>query len=186
MDSTASSDDLTQALRLTGRISFLLFLVLLVARPLHQFVGTGLTAWLLSHRGNFGLAFAGNRAIHLALVALLVSTPSGLPITTLETVGGAFGMFYLAIMVALTIERPARWVGPRVTSLAHRLILYYLVFVFAYDFMLKDPFGTYPVLAAIWFAAVGLRLAAWGRGRLGVVRYAVRCTIRVAEGGRSR
>ncbi len=162
----SGTEDFTAALRLTGRLSFLLFLVPLVARPIQSFFQNKVTDWLVLHRGNFGLAMVGNHVVHLALIVVLAQLPSEFPAKPIEIWGGAFGMFYLAIMATLTFQAPARLVGRKITGWVHRYILYYLIFVFMYDFLLKEPWGTYPLFAAIWITAVGIRFVAWMRGFL--------------------
>ncbi len=55
-------DGLWSGVRLTGRVSFLLFLVPLVARPLDVLIGSAWTRFLLAWRGNFGLGMPSTRA----------------------------------------------------------------------------------------------------------------------------
>ncbi len=154
-------EDLRTGVRLTGRTSFFFFLVPLVARPLHILFGSDWTSWLMARRGNFGLAFAGNHLAHLGFIVALYEASPTPPVTEAVRWGGIVGLVLLAAMAVLTFEAPARWIGPRATGIVHRLALHYILWIFFYDIVLKNPLGSYPVLTSLWVAAVALRVVAW-------------------------
>lgn len=156
-----TDEKIRELLRLTGRVSFFLFLVPFLARPLHVLTNSAWSNWMVRRRGNFGLAFAGNHVVHVVFIVLLYQISDLPPVETWVLVGGLFGLFYLTTMVVLTFQAPIRLVGARATKYIHRFILYYLIFIFMYDFVFKEPFGTYPILTTIWFVAVGIRIVAW-------------------------
>ena len=154
-------EKLWSAVRATGRTSFLLFLVPLLARPLDILVGGAFSRTLLAWRGNFGLALAGNHLVHLLLIVALYDASATPPVSEAVRWGGLLVSAELAAMAVLTFQAPVRRVGPRVTAIVHRVTLHGLIYVFLYDLVLKDPIGTYPLLSSMWLAAVSVRFAAW-------------------------
>ncbi|HEX8062443.1 MAG TPA: hypothetical protein VF535_04430, partial [Allosphingosinicella sp.] len=58
------------AIRLTARISLLLFLAAFLASPLHRLAAGRLTSWLRRNRRYFGLGFAWSHLVHLVFIIL--------------------------------------------------------------------------------------------------------------------
>lgn len=78
-----TDDNLNTLLRWTARMSFVIYLVIFVARPLRQLLANGTTNWLLKERRSLGISFAAMHSVHLALIACLcllrtLSTPQSL------------------------------------------------------------------------------------------------------------
>jgi hypothetical protein len=149
----SSQPMLLAALLLTGRISFLFFVI-----------AFGLGKWLGLHRRTFGMAFAGSHAVHAALIAALVVTVPGTSFEPVVLLGGGLGYVFLLAMAVTTYLTVRRWVGPARWQLLHTSGTWFLSTVFAYDFMLKPALTghlgepRYFVFAALLAAAYAVRL----------------------------
>jgi hypothetical protein len=83
---------LRYTLRATGHVSFLIFLPLLLERPLQRYYPGYLTEVIAGHRAELGLVFAGNQLWHLLFIVVLYATSESSPEPFSVLLGGAIGM----------------------------------------------------------------------------------------------
>jgi DMSO/TMAO reductase YedYZ heme-binding membrane subunit len=152
--------------RASARISFLIFLLVYLARPLRQLWPTDTTRWLLRNRRYLGVSFAVAHFLHLLDIALLATLlGDAFQREWVALVVGGASYVLLAGMVLTSFDRSARWLGPRAWGVLHRTGIHLLWFIFAQSYTfsaLQDPYFV-PLAIAVWGAAL-LRVAAW-RGR---------------------
>lgn len=119
-----SDETIRVALRSSAHASFIVLLVVFVARPLRQIRQTPFTAALLRNRRLLGIAFAGIHTAHLGLILLRGRLTAEYTFSVIENALG--GMIYLLIflMFATSFDRPARALGPRNWRILHKLGLY--------------------------------------------------------------
>ena len=165
-----------QALRLTARMSLLLFLMAFIARPLHYLRPSSLSAWLLRNRKDIGIAFGLGLTAHILLIAwLLFSSASWMPapVTMLDILIGGPG---LVIVIAMTISSRAairKRMGRALWSSLHTFGQYLVWFIFTAclinSFSTKSPphpaWHYLPFIIALWLA-MALRILASLRRQL--------------------
>ena len=161
------------ATRYTARVAFMLYIVVLVARPLQQLLRRSWTAALLRNRRLVGVAFAATMSAHLALIFYRFGSQPELDFPPPSFIGyGAYTVFYL--MLITSFDRPKRWLGPRAWKALHRTGLVWAAIIFAAprglaDF--EDP--VYLTYLAAFLLAVAIRFTAWRQStRPGTRRYA--------------
>jgi hypothetical protein len=156
---------LRTVLRLTARLSFMLFLVVFIARPLRQLWPGPATAWLLRERRSVGIAFAAAHTVHLALIACRYASFPALeyPLSRAAVGGLTYTLIYL--MLLTSFDGPARVLGPRAWRILHKTGLYVIGFVFVSTLLPQtgEPLLT---LDRAWFltltsGAIIIRLTAW-------------------------
>jgi hypothetical protein len=149
--------------RLTVRVSFLVFVVVYVASPLRRLFPSPATRWVARNRRYLGVSFAWAHALHALAIALLVLLlGDGFETSASTLVGGGLGYLLTAGMAATSFDRSARWLGPQRWALLHRAGLYWLWFIFALNWTgaTIETSLSYLPLAALTWGAAGLRLAA--------------------------
>ena len=162
----AGTDDeqVRQVLRTSAHASFLLLLLVFIARPLRQIVRTPLTLSLLKNRRLLGVAFAGIHTAHLGLILLRDRQVADFDFVPLENVPG--GLVYVAIylMFLTSFDSTARALGPRNWKLLHKIGLYWIFIAFLPTLLpetreqLLGPNGALVLLTAI---AIVIRLTAY-------------------------
>lgn len=161
----SGADELHLLLRVSGRTSLLIFLLVFVARPLHQLRVAPSSQILLKNRRYFGIAFASSHTVHLGMILWLVQTVPEESFDLVTVVVGGGGYILLYLMLLTSFDRPARALGPVAWRRLHKLGLYWIGFIFAVDFFVKPfsqpsilPYVPFSVLA---FLAFAIRVAAW-------------------------
>lgn len=148
-------------LRLTAFASFLIFLLVFVARPLRQLWRVPLTGKLLKNRRYAGIVFAGVHFTHLALIVTFVPA-SDIPVTTL--IVGGIAYLLLLLMLITSFDGPAAAIGPVAWRRLHKTGLYWIGSTFTITLttnLLAAPGSvTHQVLLALLVIAVGLRIIA--------------------------
>lgn len=120
------------AARYTVRVSFPLFLLAYLARPLARLWRHDASRWLLRNRRYLGLSFALAHTIHLAaFTALFVHLGVAPGIETLIGGGGAYLVMFL--MAATSNNASLRTLGPNWRRL-HLFGMHYLWFIFAFSY----------------------------------------------------
>tara|TARA_R110002110_G_scaffold303525_1_gene517591 strand:- start:9363 stop:9989 length:627 start_codon:yes stop_codon:yes gene_type:complete len=125
------TETLDVTLRVTARLSCLIFIVVFAARPLRQLFNTGWSKWLARERRSLGLAFAGMHTVHLGLIFYGMATQTlGVALNpVLLLIGGtAYALMYL--MVITSFDAPTKAIGPKAWKLLHKTGLYYNGFLF--------------------------------------------------------
>ena len=125
-----SDEIIRQPIRHTAQISFALYCIILVARPLQQILRSGWTAKLLRNRRQLGVALAAAMTVHLGLLAYRFGSQPELtyPILNLIIGGGAYLVMYL--MLITSFNGPTRALGPRRWKLLHRIGMLYMALIF--------------------------------------------------------
>lgn len=156
-------------IRSTARSSLVLFLAAFVASSARRLWKSEATAWLLRNRRQIGVSFAASHGLHLAgIVALATqSSESFWSQTSAVTLyGGGLGFLFVAALAATSSDAAVRWLGQPRWKLLHRVGVWYLfgIFLLSYGpaFLVKPSY--LPASLGV-FTALGLRVAAWRRGR---------------------
>jgi len=162
---TAGTDEpgLRELVRVSVRVSFAIFLLVFVARPVRVFWPGLFTRWLVRNRRQLGVSFAVAHFLHLGdIVLLALLLGDGFEISPVTLLGGGLAYVLLAAMTATSFDRTARWLGPRRWKRLHRAGLYWLWVIFAQSYTfgaLQKPINV-PLALAVW-GALALRIAAW-------------------------
>jgi len=123
-------ESLLVALRVSGRVAFVVLLVVFAARPLQQLLKAQWTAKLLRNRRLLGVTFAGIHTAHLGLIMMRVNQ---LPDFDVSFEKNLFGMFVYAVIFAMLItsfDGPARALGRKSWKILHKVGLFFLVAAF--------------------------------------------------------
>ena len=123
-------ESLLVALRVSGRVAFVVLLVVFAARPLQQLLKAQWTAKLLRNRRLLGVTFAGIHTAHLGLIMMRVNQ---LPDFDVSFEKNLFGMFVYAVIFAMLItsfDGPARALGRKSWKKLHKVGLFFLVAAF--------------------------------------------------------
>ena len=160
-----SDDSLRIALRLSARISFMLFLVIFVARPLAQLFPGPLTRTLLRERRSLGIAFGTNHIVHLALIACRFTAFPELEYPVSSGIVGGTAYLLILLMLITSFDGPTRAIGSKAWRVLHKTGLYFVGFVFITTLLPDegDPFFTFE---RAWFVvltviALVIRMTAW-------------------------
>lgn len=116
-----SLESLDFALRASGRLAFLVLILVFAARPLQDLLRKRWTAQLVRNRRQFGVAFAGIHSAHLGLIvykAYLVPEFTLAGILNLPA-GVVYGLMFA--MLITSFERPARALRPRPWKVLHKI-----------------------------------------------------------------
>lgn len=159
-----TDENIRAPLRVTAWLAFLLYLAVLVARPLQQLLRRKWTAALLRNRRLVGIAFAATMTTHLVLIAYRFGSQADLDFTMNLVGASAFAVFYL--MLITSFDRPKRALGPRAWKILHRTGLVIAAFIFGLPRSLEDLGDPDYLKFGIPFAiAVAIRVTAWLRSR---------------------
>jgi hypothetical protein len=151
-------------LRYTAWLAFLLYLVVLVARPLQQLLRRNWTAALLRNRRLVGVAFATVMTVHLVLIAWRFGWQVDLDFSLNLFGAGAYAIFYA--MLITSFDRPKKALGRRAWKFLHRLGLIWAAVIFGLPRSLEDLHDPDYLKFGIPFAiAVAIRITAWLRSR---------------------
>jgi sulfoxide reductase heme-binding subunit YedZ len=153
------------ALRQTARLAFVLYLAVLVARPLQQLLRSNWTAAMLRNRRLIGVAFAATMTVHLGLIAWRFGSQADLDFPGTAAFGAvAYAIFYL--MLITSFERPRRALAPRAWKNLHRTGLVAAGVIFGLPRSLEELGDPAYLIYGIPFAtALLIRLTAWRRSR---------------------
>lgn len=149
-------------LRLTAFTSFVIFLLLFVARPLQQLVDSQLTQSMKRNRRYFGIAFAGSHTVHLVLIINFVFG-TGVPLQTLVIGGIAYSFLYL--MLITSFDTPAAAIGPVAWRRLHKAGLYWIggtfTFTLGNNFISNPHSPVHQVAVILILAAISVRVIAF-------------------------
>ena len=157
------------ALRVTGRISLLLFLTAYVASSLRVAWPSPASRWLLENRRWVGLSFALSHTIHLAFIALLFSATNEQRDLVTVIVGG-MGYVFLYAMAATSNDRAVAWLGAKRWKRLHSIGLHYLWFVFTATSLPDAPKNPWAAASATLLIGALLFRIAVRRGALAPAR----------------
>lgn len=171
-----------EALRVTGRLSFLLFWLAYAGGVLARLHVPVLSA-AGRFRREFGLSFAAAHAVHVILILWLVRITGQTPLPLGTTVIDAIGVVWLYALVGLSVDRLRQHLNPRLWYLVFNIALEYIAFVFLWDFLILPlqhghiflpsytPFAVLLVAAAVprWKSHVS-SIVQWIQTRIGDVK----------------
>lgn len=153
-------------LRLTARLSCLLFLAAFAGASLQAVWPSELTLWLRSHRPHFLIAFAASHTLHLGGILLLMLAQRAVffrakGTTEVLIVGG--GIFIGIYALAFSALAEVRGRGPILRSgRVESFLMYALWIIFALAFIPRAIHGwwVYGALSLAVLAALAIRLLA--------------------------
>lgn len=167
--SGVNDGNLVLLLKLTARLSFMIYLVIFIARPLRQLITSNLTRWLVRERRSLGIAFASMHTVHLGLIAMRFSELPLFERPLIGTIFGATAYTLMYLMLLTSFDAPARAIGPKNWKRLHKTGLYFIGFVFIAT-LLPEPGQPVYTLERAWLviltgSAAVIRLTAWFAAR---------------------
>jgi DMSO/TMAO reductase YedYZ heme-binding membrane subunit len=145
-----------------------LFSVVFAASSLRKLWRNGATGWLLRQRRYLGLSFAISHALHLAaIIALGLVLGDAFEVDAVTKLGGGGAFVMIALMAATSSDRAVARLGRRRWRALHLLGVTWIWVVFAVSYTPRALIesGWYALPAALVWAALGVRAAAWLRAR---------------------
>ena len=160
-----NDDNIRTATRHSAHFAFLIYLVVLVTRPLQQLMRTSWTAVLLRNRRLVGVAFAATMTGHLGLIVFRFTSQAQLDFPGPNFIGyGAYVVFYL--MLVTSFDAPKRAIGPRAWKILHRTGLIWAGVIFGLPRSLESLTDPDYLKFGIPFAiALIIRITAWQLSR---------------------
>ena len=156
-----TEDTMGPWLRFTARLALLIYLLIFVARPLQQLRPGALSRWLVRNRRYIGITFASVMSVHLVLLITLNGLVLDIP--------GILAFTLIFAMLVTSFDKPTAALGPKRWRLLHKTGLYFIGIIFTVTVVtgLNENRGEllHAVLAALLLAAMGVRIAAWLKGR---------------------
>lgn len=155
---------LQMATRWTGRLSALLFIPVLAARPAVDLFGARMFGALLRQRAGIGLALAGNHHVHMVLLTIyLLGEGAQAPDFYLNP-----GLYIYIVLVGMNVTsfpNAARALPPSVIRWLHLVGIYALALAFfttvIFSQLTDDASNVFRVAYGVLFAlCFGLRVAA--------------------------
>ena len=123
-------DSIRLSLRVSGRIAFVVLLVVFAARPLQQLLKAPWTARLLRNRKLLGVAFAGIHTAHLGLILIRINQLPDFGVSFEKNLPGMFVYAFIFAMLTTSFDGPARALGKKPWKALHKVGLFFLVFAF--------------------------------------------------------
>lgn len=165
------SDGFLHVTRYTARLAFLIFIIAFAAGALAQLFPSDGTRWLRRNRRYIGLSFALAHFIHLfALTGFFISIGEVPDIVTI--IGGGLAYVFVTLMALTSNDWSVRRLGPVLWRRLHLIGSYYIWAIFMNSYLNRIASETPPepriifiATAALGFAALGLRIAAWVKKR---------------------
>jgi methionine sulfoxide reductase heme-binding subunit len=155
-------DGIRLVLRVTARVSLVLFSLAFTAAALARGLPNVWTRWQLRNRRYLGVSFAVSHGIHLiAIIALARLDPMLFAALTnpVIIISGGIVYLFIAAMTVTSFDRTAAMLGPRAWRLLHIIGAYYILLTFANAFgrrALHDPF--YLPFAALVVLVLAIRI----------------------------
>ena len=146
-----SEDGLRRMIRVSGRVSALVFSVAFATSSLQRLLPNQGTLWLLHNRRQVGLLFAWSQLLHLlALVALgqWYPEPFLVHLSAVTLTGGGLAYFFTFAMAATSNDRAARWLGPARWRRFHQVGSWWIWIIFAQTITLAAWFVWLPLISA--------------------------------------
>jgi DMSO/TMAO reductase YedYZ heme-binding membrane subunit len=159
-----SDENVLTVLRWSARISFLLLMLVFVARPMQQLLKKPWTARLLRNRRLVGIAFAGIHTAHLGFIFFRGRVSDEFDFTPTENLPGALVYLVILVMLITSWNSTARRIGQRNWKILHTVGLYILFIAFTVQIRPASPDSATPInwlLLGIAIAALLVRLVAY-------------------------
>ena len=164
-----TEENILTVLLWSARASFLLLMVVFVARPLQQLLKQPWTANLLRNRRLIGIAFAGLHTAHLGFIFARGQVNDDFVLRASDNLGGTFVYTVILVMLATSWNSAARLLGRRNWKYLHTAGLYILFVAFTNTvrpLSLESPAINW-LLLGIAIAALLIRIAAYAGSRAG-------------------
>ncbi|MCH6549542.1 MAG: hypothetical protein IH812_06925 [Proteobacteria bacterium] len=162
----ADEESVTLVLRLTAWISFLVYVLIFITRPVRQLFASPLTRTMLNNRRYFGIVFAGSHTVHLALIIKFALDPNNLP-PTLLIGGAAYALLYL--MLITSFNAPAAAIGPVAWRRLHKTGLYWIggtfTFTLVSNFLSAPDNPALQASTVLILGAISVRILAFLKNR---------------------
>ena len=157
-------DGIRLLIRLTARVSLVLFSLAFTAAALARGLPNVWTRWQLRNRRYLGVSFAISHSVHLmAIIALARVDPMHFAAVInahpVLIISASIVYLFIAAMAATSFDRTAAMLGPRAWRLLHTIGAYYILLTFAIAFgrrALHDPF--YLPFAAVVALVLAIRI----------------------------
>ena len=158
--------------RLTARISFVLFCAAFVASSLRALWPNSFTTWLLRNRRYVGVGFAFAHFVHFGTLVLLRETYPAVwaeLVTPGLIILGGSGYVFIALMTATSFDNTTRWLGAKRWKTLHLIGGYVIWLVFVLTYIPRAVRSVVFVPAAVLVLGVfGLRMwRAWASRKRG-------------------
>jgi len=151
-------------LRSSAHASFIVLLVIFVARPLRQMFRTPFTASLLRNRRLLGIAFAGIHFAHLGLIFYRDRHIADYSFSLIENALGGLIYLFIFLMFLTSFDATARALGARNWRILHKLGLYAILVAFLQTIVpdsREQVFSINGVLTLVAAVAIVIRLTAF-------------------------
>jgi DMSO/TMAO reductase YedYZ heme-binding membrane subunit len=125
-----SRESLDFTLRKSGRVAFLVLIVIFATRPLQELLRKPWTGRLLRTRRQFGVAFAGIHSAHLGLIFYKAYLVPDVTLAGILNLPAAVVYVLMFAMLVTSFSGPARALGPRAWKVLHKTGLFVLFFGF--------------------------------------------------------
>lgn len=159
----ANEENVLTILRWSARLSFLILMLVFVARPLQQLLKKPWTAKLLRQRRLLGIAFAGLHTAHLGFIIYRGRISDEFVFRATENLAGAMVYTVILLMLVTSWDSPARMLGRRNWKILHTIGLFALFAVFIFFVRPKSLETATPIswlLLAIALGALTIRVLA--------------------------
>ena len=159
-----STESIRLLVRVTGRISLILFCLAFSAAALAQILPSEATLWLRANRRYIGLSFVISHLFHAMLLIAFARFDAASFATATNPamfIFGGLGYVFVLLMGATSFDRSAAWLGRRRWRMLHLVGGYYLALIFLQAEAKRAAGPFYWPFLAIVIAALGARLATW-------------------------
>jgi DMSO/TMAO reductase YedYZ heme-binding membrane subunit len=125
-----SLESLDFTLRASGRVAFLVLILVFAARPLRALLQKPWTGKLLRNRRQWGVAFAGIHTAHLGLIFYKTQVVPDFALRAILNLPAAVVYGLMLAMLVTSFSGPARAIGPKAWKVLHKSGLFVLFFAF--------------------------------------------------------
>ena len=152
-------------LRFLGRLSFLIYLLIVVIRPLQDLIGSPFTRSLIRSRRYVGITLASAMSVHLGFIVWRFAFVLNENIDFVAYLTGSIFYSVLFLMLITSFNRPAAALGARNWRRLHKTGFWTLAVFFAFNFrndvfkVLDEPIHL--LLALLTLVAVSIRALAY-------------------------
>ncbi len=158
------------ALRVTAKVSLVLFVAIFIASPLHIIRPSTFSLQMMNYRKSiaivFGFTFLQSHFTIIFLHFLIDSPRIWNQISLSDIFGGGLGILLLILLLVTSFKRLSAKLKPQSWKLLHKIGLYYLWITFTYDqiekYFILTPRGQpeyYVPFITLMFFALGIRIA---------------------------
>jgi len=165
-----SYDNISYTIRLTSKVSLVLFAIIFISSPLRKLWNSRVSRWLMRYRRELGISFGMTfLTSHIGLIGLLFALNSNRiwdRIKITDIVGGGLGLVLILVMLLTSFKQFSANLAPKTWQKIHLFGLIYVWGIFIFDQFEKyylvtpppaGPLFYFPFMAILIFA-LGLRM----------------------------